>query len=77
MPPIASHNSKAEARIELGRMLCFEPRISASGVISCATCHNPALGYTDRSPRAVGHDGQIGERNTPTVLTSGFFGAQF
>jgi cytochrome c peroxidase len=58
-------------------MLFFEPRISASGVISCATCHNPALGYTDRSPRAVGHDGQIGERNTPKVLTSGFFGAQF
>jgi cytochrome c peroxidase len=58
-------------------MLFFEPRISASGVISCATCHNPALGYTDRIPLAVGHAGQVGERNTPTVLNSGFFGAQF
>jgi cytochrome c peroxidase len=77
MPPIPSHNSMTQARVELGRMLFFEPRISASGVISCATCHNPALGYTDRIPRAVGHDGQIGERNTPTVLNSGFFGAQF
>ena len=77
MPPIPGNNSMTQARVELGRMLFFEPRISASGVISCATCHNPALGYTDRIPRAVGHDGQIGERNTPTVLNSGFFGAQF
>lgn len=77
MPPIPGHNSMTQARVELGRMLFFEPRISASGVISCATCHNPALGYTDRIPRAVGHDGQVGERNTPTVLNSGFFGAQF
>ena len=77
MPPIPGDNSMTQARVELGRMLFFEPRISASGVISCATCHNPALGYTDRIPRAVGHDGQVGERNTPTVLNSGFFGAQF
>ena len=60
MPPIPSHNSMTQARVELSRMLFFEPRISVSGVISCATCHNPALGYTDRNPRAVGHDGQIG-----------------
>ena len=77
MPPIPGNNSMTQARVELGRMLFFEPRISASGVISCATCHNPALGYTDRIPRAVGHDGQVGERNTPTVLNSGFFDAQF
>ena len=77
IPPIPAHNSMTTEKIELGKFLFFEPRISASGVISCATCHNPALGYTDRIPRATGHDGQIGERNTPTVLNSGFFGAQF
>ena len=76
-PPLPSTNSMTAERIELGKMLFFEPRISASGVISCATCHNPALGYTDRIARATGHDGQIGERNTPTVLNSGFFTAQF
>lgn len=77
IPPIPAHNSMTPEKIELGKFLFFEPRISASGVISCATCHNPALGYTDRIPRATGHDGQVGERNTPTVLNSGFFGAQF
>ena len=77
LSPIPAHNSMTEAKVELGKMLFFEPRISASGVISCATCHNPALGYTDRIPRATGHDGQVGDRNTPTVLNSGLFGAQF
>ena len=77
MPPIPSGATMSAERIELGRMLFFEPRISASGVISCATCHNPALGWTDRIPRATGHDGQVGDRNTPTVLNSGFLEAQF
>ncbi len=75
--PIPAGNSLTRDKIELGRMLFFEPRISSSGIISCATCHNPALGFTDRIPRAVGHEGQVGERNTPTVLNSGFFTAQF
>ncbi|MFN2332559.1 MAG: cytochrome-c peroxidase [Halomonas sp.] len=76
-PPIPSDNSLTPEKVELGNMLFFEPRISSSGVISCATCHNPALGWADRIPRATGHDGQIGERNTPTVLNSGFLGSQF
>lgn len=77
LPPIPSDNSLTDEKIELGKMLFFEPRISASGVISCATCHNPALGWTDRIPLSTGHEGQVGRRNTPTVLNSGFFEAQF
>ncbi|WP_200799791.1 cytochrome c peroxidase [Ectothiorhodosinus mongolicus] len=77
LPPIPANNSLTPEKIELGKMLFFEPRISGSGVISCATCHNPALGWSDRIPRATGHDGQVGERNTPTVLNSGFLGSQF
>ncbi|MGM0782894.1 MAG: cytochrome-c peroxidase [Pseudomonadota bacterium] len=76
-PEIPADNSLTPEKVELGNMLFFEPRISSSGVISCATCHNPALGWSDRIPRATGHDGQIGERNTPTVLNSGFLGSQF
>jgi cytochrome c peroxidase len=77
MAPIPANNSLTPEKIELGKMLFFEPRISGSGVISCATCHNPALGWSDRNPTAVGHDGQVGNRNTPTVLNSGFLGSQF
>lgn len=77
IPPIPAGATQSPERIELGRMLFFEPRISATGVISCATCHNPALGWTDRLPRGTGHEGQVGDRNTPTVLNSGFLRAQF
>jgi cytochrome c peroxidase len=77
LPPIPAANSLTTEKIELGKMLFFEPRISGSGVISCATCHNPALGWSDRIPTAVGHDGQVGNRNTPTVLNSGFLTSQF
>ena len=77
LPPIPADNSMEQAKLDLGQMLFFEPRISASGVISCATCHNPALGWTDRIDRAVGHGGQVGVRNTPTVLNSGFLDSQF
>ncbi|MFN4100785.1 MAG: cytochrome-c peroxidase [Pararhodobacter sp.] len=77
LPPIPAGSPLTTARIELGQMLFFEPRISGSGVISCATCHNPALGWTDRISRATGHDGQVGERNTPTVLNAAFLDSQF
>jgi len=75
--PIPADNTQTAVKVELGKMLFFEPRISASGVISCATCHNPALGFADRIPLAVGHLGQVGERNTPTVLNAAFLDAQF
>ncbi|MEZ5751499.1 MAG: cytochrome c peroxidase [Paracoccaceae bacterium] len=77
LAPVPDGATMSQAQIDLGQMLFFEPRISASGVISCATCHNPALGWTDRIPRATGHEGQVGNRNTPTVLNAGFLGAQF
>ncbi len=77
LPPIPADNTMTQEKIDLGAMLFFEPRISASGVISCASCHNPALGWSDRIDRAVGHEGQVGVRNTPTVLNSGFLDSQF
>jgi cytochrome c peroxidase len=77
LPPIPADNTMTQEKIALGQMLFFEPRISSSGVISCATCHNHALGWTDRIDRAVGHGGQVGNRNTPTVLNSGYLGSQF
>jgi cytochrome c peroxidase len=75
--PIPADNSMTIEKIELGKMLFFDARLSGSGVISCATCHNPALGYTDRIPRAIGHGAQIGPRNTPTALNAAFLSSQF
>ncbi len=66
--PAPADNASSAAREELGRALFFDPRLSGSDWISCATCHNPALGWGDGLPRAVGHGMKVLGRRTPTIL---------
>ena len=70
-------NPWSQEKENLGRMLYFDPRLSGSNWISCATCHNPALGFSDGLPRAIGNGQQELGRNSPTVINSGYFEAQF
>lgn len=65
------------AKMELGKMLYFEPRLSSSALISCNTCHNIGMGGADFQETSVGHGWQRGPRNAPTVLNSVFNIAQF
>lgn len=65
------------AKIELGRMLYFDPRLSKSGVISCNSCHNLATGGVDNLPTSIGHKWQLGPRNSPTVFNAALHFAQF
>ncbi len=64
-------------QIELGKALFFDPRMSASGLISCQTCHNVGLGGVDGLPTSIGHGWQKGPRNAPTMLNAIFNAAQF
>jgi cytochrome c peroxidase len=64
-------------KIELGRFLYFEPRLSASWLISCNTCHNLGLAGVDLMETSVGHGWQKGPRNAPTVLNAVYNVAQF
>ncbi|HEX2018873.1 MAG TPA: cytochrome-c peroxidase [Aurantimonas sp.] len=64
-------------RVELGRMLFFDPRLSSSHIISCNTCHNVGTGGADNVPTSIGHGWQKGPRNSPTVFNSVFNIAQF
>ncbi|KGJ05116.1 cytochrome c peroxidase [Paracoccus halophilus] len=64
-------------KIELGKVLFFDPRMSRSGLISCQTCHNVGLGGVDGLPTSVGHGWQRGPRNAPTMLNAIFNAAQF
>jgi len=66
-------------RVELGKYLYFEPRISKSGIISCNTCHNLALGGTDGVPASTGHlwTPNPHHLNAPTTLNSVFNSKQF
>lgn len=63
-----TQNPMTRAKIELGRQLFFEKRLSADNTISCAHCHEPEKGYTVASAVAVGVNGQKGRRNPPTLL---------
>jgi cytochrome c peroxidase len=56
------------AKIELGRQLFFDKRLSADNTISCASCHEPEKGFTVDIPFAVGINGQQGKRNPPALL---------
>jgi len=75
--PEMKGKSFTPAKVELGKMLYFEPRLSASALISCNTCHNVGMGGADFQETSVGHRWQRGPRNAPTVLNSVFNVAQF
>jgi cytochrome c peroxidase len=64
-------------KLQLGKMLYFEPRLSRSGLVSCNFCHNVGMGGDDFQETAIGHGWQKGSRNSPTVLNAVFNMAQF
>lgn len=73
--PVA--NPITRGKYELGRQLYFDPRISQNGTVSCATCHDPAKGWTDRMPTSIGINGQVGSRSAPTVLNTAYGKSMF
>lgn len=62
---IPDNNPITRAKVELGRQLYFDTRLSSDGTISCASCHDPAQGYGANTQFGVGVGGQEGGRNSP------------
>jgi cytochrome c peroxidase len=75
--PTVKGNEITPERVALGKQLFFDPRLSASGVISCNSCHNLGMGGDDNMPTSIGHGWAKGPRNSPTVLNAVFNVAQF
>lgn len=75
--PQPAKNMMTPERVELGKFLFFDPRLSGSNFISCATCHNPALGWSDAQPTAIGHGMGVLHRSTPTILNTAYQRFQF
>lgn len=75
--PAVADNPITPEKISLGKALFFDPRMSASGVFSCNSCHNLATGGDDNLETSIGHGWQKGPRNAPTVLNAVFNEAQF
>jgi cytochrome c peroxidase len=66
--PQPEYNKSTPERIQLGKMLFFDPRLSGSNWISCATCHNPGLSWGDGLAKGFGHGMKQLSRRTPTLL---------
>jgi cytochrome c peroxidase len=74
---IPASNPLTPQKVELGRRLYFDRRLSKDGTVSCATCHDPARGWTDQSPVSIGIGGQKGSLSAPALINRVFSEAQF
>lgn len=75
--PAPADNPTTSDKVELGKMLFFDPRLSSTGTVSCASCHNVMEGGDDHRPTSIGVHDQKGGRNAPTVWNAAFLSTQF
>lgn len=72
-PSYPANNPFKVEKQQLGKILFFDPRLSVSGQIACASCHDPELGWGDGRRVAYGHSRRTGKRNAMTLLNVGFY----
>ena len=79
LPPVPhpKDNPPTAEKISLGKQLFFDGRLSADNKVSCASCHDPAKGYSNGDQFATGVEGQKGGRNSPTIINSAYAKLQF
>jgi cytochrome c peroxidase len=75
--PIPADNPVTAETVALGRRLFYEKRLSADNTLSCSSCHNPLLGFTDNQRHSTGVGGKTGTRNAPTVVNAAYAPMQF
>lgn len=76
-PPVPMDNPQTVAKIELGKMLFFDTRLSRDYTLSCATCHDPDKAYSDGRAKAIGIGKKELLRHSPSILNAAFNSAQF
>ncbi len=74
---VPADNPQSALKILLGKQLYFDTRLSKDNTISCASCHNPAMGWSDAGPTSVGIRGQKGGRRAPPVCNAAYLPLQF
>ncbi|AWI78075.1 cytochrome-c peroxidase [Parazoarcus communis] len=76
-PPIPADNPQSQAKIDLGKTLFFDPRLSEHGTLSCNSCHNVMAGGDDNRPNSIGMHDARGGRSAPTVWNAAYQSVQF
>jgi len=76
-PPIPLYNPLTVEKVELGKQLYFDKRLSVDNTVACATCHAPELGWTDGKAFSDGVKGGKTGRSAPTVINSAYYKLQF
>jgi cytochrome c peroxidase len=75
--PVPTENPLTLEKIELGKQLYFDPRLSRDDTISCASCHDPKKGWSNGEAFATGVRGQVGGRSAPTIINAAYSDLQF
>ena len=76
-PPIPLDNPMSAAKVELGRLLFFDPRLGGDASVSCATCHDPEQGWAWAEDISRGYPGTIHWRSSQTIVNSAYYGKNF
>ena len=75
--PVPEDNRLTHGKVELGKQLFFDPRLSRDNTISCAACHDPTKGWSNGQRFATGIDGQVTGRSVPSLINTGYQHAYF
>jgi cytochrome c peroxidase len=75
--PVPADNPMTAEKIELGKLLYFDKRLSKDGTVACATCHDPKSGWAETTPTSTGIGHQVGDRNSPTVVNAAYMDVMF
>jgi cytochrome c peroxidase len=75
--PVPSDNPMTPEKVELGKQLYFDPRLSCDDTVSCASCHDPKKGWSNSTQFATGVRNQMGGRSAPTIINSAYSDLQF
>lgn len=72
-PPVPEDNPMTAAKVDLGRRLFYDARLSRDGTVACVSCHDQARAFTDGRALAVGVEGTVGIRNAPSLANVGYY----
>jgi len=75
--PVPEDNPETVEAVALGRKLFYDVHLSGNNTMSCATCHNPGLGFSDPRRVSIGANGKLGTRNALSILNSAYLPVQF